>query len=609
MDMTTDEEEEASVSSGNSRHSLTIKTTGRDKDALALMAKDLLSSSLKSSMESYPYNSPSLVSPPSSAFVSALQSPYISPRATIPKPQEGSQSDDVPSSSYTPPSDLYEYSDDPTDPKPKFVTCVPVPDPGPRISFSFPVPQISFTKAPVSPASNAKLRSCDVLSLASMDRILTWVVSVSGLNRSWSFKESLPLLRIGPSIRILSHEIADRVICSVTYGVVVVTTCSFLNHLSLEEIRFFAQKNLIPLFFGTGLDEITGLLNCTDEKNTLRSGLDRSSCVAKTAAILRAKLGRKILAEKDFVDEGFQKLPFPRNRYFVGREKEIVEIESALFGVAEQEHCRSMPIIEGEEFGKSKEPTLEAWVEPIVGRSSMKRSKFLKSKSGNFKSLGSSVICINGVPGIGKTELALEFAYRYSQRHKTVLWVGGEARYLWQNILNLSLNLGLDVSAKDEKQRGRIRSFEEQEFEAFKRVKSEVFRDMPYLLIIDNLETEREWREGKDLHDLIPRTTGGSHVIITTRLQKVMNFDIMQLLSLPLSDAIILVQGRRKRDYPSDELEFLRKFDEKLGRLSFGLWIIGALLSELPVLQTQPFPDENSIFLLRRLASRLWEKE
>ncbi|XP_039072313.1 uncharacterized protein LOC120219555 [Hibiscus syriacus] len=648
-------EEEASVAG------LTIKTTGKDKDGLAWTAKDLHSPSLKSSMESSPYNSPSLVSPPSSAFVSALQSPYISPRATIPKPQENSncnpalvslsssplvssshigdsQSDDIPSSSYTPPSDQYEYSDDPSYPKLKFVTCVPVPDPGPRVSFSFPVPRISFAKAPVSPASNAKLRSCDVFigfhgQNPNLGRFCKWLKSELELQGIACFVADRAKYS-----DTQSHEIADRIICSVTYGVVAVTSCSFLNHHSLEEIRFFTQKkNLIPLFFDTGPADITGLLNCNSLDKECKEAIEGvikcnefkleanqgnwRSCVAKTAVILRTKLGRKSVAEKDFVGEGFELLPFPRNRFFVGREKEIVEIESALFGVAEQDHCCSMmPIIKGEasgqseglaeeesdnvstrgrfinlEFGKSKEPTPEACIEPVMGRSSMKRSKFKKSKSGNYKSLGSGVICVNGVPGVGKTELVLEFAYRYAQRYKLVLWVGGEARYFRQNILNLSLNLGLDVSAEEEKERGQIRSFEDQELEAFKRVKRELFRDMPYLLIIDNLETEREWWEGKDLHELIPRNTGGTHVIITSRLLKVMNFDIMQLPPLPLSDAMILVRGRRKKDYPADEMEFLRKFDEKLGRLSFGLSIIGSLLSKLPISPSQLFEAVNQV--------------
>ncbi|XP_040988696.1 uncharacterized protein LOC121236223 [Juglans microcarpa x Juglans regia] len=608
---------------------------------------DLPSPNIKNSMESSPYNSPSLVSPPSSAFVSALQSPYISPRAMTPKAQEnptpvtlpsppvsyrGSLSDDIPSSSYTPPSDQYEYSDDPADAKLKFVTCDPAP---PRLSFSFPVPRISFAKGPVSPASSAKLRNCDVYigfhgQNPNLVRFCKWLKSELELQGIACFVADRAKYSDSQS-----HEIADRVICSVTYGVVVATNSSFLNHLSLEEIRFFAQKkNLIPLFFHTGPAQIMGLLNCNSIDKECKEAIDGlikcnefkleanegnwRSCVTKTAGILRTKLGRNSVAEKDGVVEGFEGIPFPRNRFFVGREKEISEVEILLFGCGDcQEQVCSAHAIKGEatgqsegladeendvvmtrgagryislEMGKSKEPILEAWVEPVLGRNSFKRCKYKKPNS-----LGSSVICINGVPGIGKTDLALEFAHRFSQRYKKVLWVGGEARYLRQNILNLSLNLGLDVTADAEKERGRIRSFEEQEFEAFKRIKRDLFRDMPHLLIIDNLETEKDWWEGKDLHDLIPRNTGGSHVIITTRLSKVMNFDTVQLPPLPLSEAMVLIRGRRKKDYTAGELEFLGKFDEKLGRLSYGLWLIGSLLSELAIGPASLFEAINQV--------------
>lgn len=434
-----------------------------------------------------------------------------------------------------------------------------------------------------------------------------------------------------------SHDIADRVICSVTFGVVVITSYSLLNHLSLEEIRFFAQKkNLIPLFFNTDSSEIVSLLNRNSDDKECKEATDGlirfsefkletneanwRSCVLKAAGILTAKLGRKSVTEKEV--DGLEELPFPRNRCFVGREKEMMEIETAFFGCGdylEQEYC--MPTTRGRtagqsegladeesevdtskggsfinlEMGKCKEPNLEAWVEPVIGRGSLRRPKYKKSKSGKYKSFGSSVVCISGGAGVGKTELALEFAYKYAQRYKMVLWVGGEARYLRQNILNLSLNLGLDVSADAEKERGRLRSFEEQEEEAFKRVKRELFRDMPYLLIIDNLETEKEWWEGKDLHDLIPRNTGGSHVIVTTRLSRVMNFDPMQLQPLPLSDAMLLIRGRRKKEYPPEEVEFLGKFDEQLGRSTFGLWVIGSLLSELAIFPSALFEAINQI--------------
>ncbi|KAI3427767.1 AAA domain-containing protein [Psidium guajava] len=586
-------------------------------------------------------------------------SPYISPRALTPTatnnsaPTEdptplphpsppasfrgaGSQSDDIPSSSYTPPSDLYEFSDDPYDPKLKFITCVPEPAP-PRVSFSFPVPRISFGKGALSPAVNAKLRSCDVFigfhgQNPNLVRFCKWLKSELELQGIACF--------VADRAKYLdsqSHEIADRVICSVTFGIVVVTSASFMNPLSLEEIRFFAQKkNLVPLFFDTGPAEVTGLLNSKTTGKECREAIDGlikchefkletnegnwRSCIARAARILRAKLGRTSVADKDV--EAFEEMPFPRNRYFVGRERELAEIENALFGSGdsfEQEY--TMPTTKGEASGQSegladeesettktrggrfisldvqkcKEPKLEAWVEPTLGRNSLKRLKYKKSKSGSYKSSGSSVVCLNGAPGIGKTELALEFAYRYSQRYKMVLWVGGEARYFRQNILNLSLNMGLDVSADAEKERGRIRSFEEQEFEAFKRVKRELFRDMPYLLIIDNLESESEWWEGKDLQDLIPRNTGGSHVIMTTRLPKIMNFDLIEISPLPLSDAMILMRGRRKRDYPAQELEVLRKFNEKLGRLSYGMWIIGSMLSELAISPSALFEAVNQV--------------
>lgn len=580
------------------------------------------------------YNSPS-----SSAFVSALQSPYISPRATgddSNHPQEnqriahpstdtpttftqpstpvsycGSHSDDIPSTSYTPPSERYDFSDAT---KLKFSDNSTINTTAPRISFSFPVPRISLAKGSVSPASSAKLRSCDVYigyhgQNPNLIRFCKWVKSDLELQGIACFVADRAKYADSQS-----HEIADRVICSVTFGVVVVTKCSLLNYLTCEEIRFFAQKkNLIPMFFDTNLNEVTNLLAQNSNGKGCKEAIDGlmksnefkleanegnwRSCVSRSAWILRGKLGRKSYVDKEI--ENVDEMPFPKNRFFVGREKELAEIETAFFGCGDFGEIEStMAVItpgtsEGladEESEGDETRNVEAWIEPVIGRNSLKRPKCKKTKS-----FGSRVVCINGGSGMGKTELALEFAHRYAQRYKMVIWVGGEAQHLRQNILNLSINLGLDVSADAEKERGRIRSFDEQETEAFRRVKRELFRDMPYLLIIDNLETEKEWWEGKDLHDLIPRNTGSSHVIITTRLPKVMNFEPMQLQPLPLSDAMLLMRGRRRKEYPSQEVEILGKFDQKLGRSSFGLWVIGSLLSELTISPSALFQSINQI--------------
>ncbi|XP_028759154.1 uncharacterized protein LOC114718079 [Neltuma alba] len=629
-----------------SASTLTVKTSSSKSTCGA--DSHLTSPNLKNSMESTPYDSPCLVSPSSSAFVSALQSPHISPRqqppttVTHPSPPfsyRGSQSEDIPSSSYTPPSDPYEFSDDTSDTKLKFVTCVPVPDPiPPRISFSFPVPRTSFAKSSFSAASNAKLTSCDVYigfhgHNPNLIRFCKWLKSELELQGIDCF--SADRAKYSDS---QSHEIADRVICSVTFGLVVVTPSSFINHCSMEEIRFFVQKkNLIPLFFEASPTEVMALADCNSINKECTEALDGvmqshelkleaidgnwGRCIMKAAGILRSRLGRK---REGFENkQGFESLPFPRNAFFGGREKEIMEIESLFFGngnCPEQGH--STATIKGEasgqsegladeesdhvnsrggrficlEMDKSRDSTFESWVdvEPLKGKNSFKR-KQKKSRSGNYKSLSSTVICINGVSGIGKSELALEFAYRFYQRYKMVLWVGGEARYLRQNILNLSLHLGVDVGADSEVERGGTRSFEEQETEVFKRIKRELFSDMPYLLIIDNLESEEDWWEGKNMHDLIPRNTGGTHVIITSRLSKVMNYDTIELPPLPLSDAMMLIRGRKKREYPSGEVEFLKTFNKKLGRLSFGLWLIGSLLSELGITPSALFGTIDQI--------------
>lgn len=313
--------------------------------------------SSKNSIASSPCNSP-LISPPSSAFVSALQSPYISPRAILdarpsPNPTQecptpattithpsppmsfsGSQSDDIPSTSYTPPPERKDYTTDPAKTKLKIVTCVPVSgtETAPRISFSFPMPRNSLTKGSVSPVSNVKLRSCDVYigfhgQNPNLTRFCKWLKSELEVQGIACFAADRAKYADNQS-----SEIADKVICSVTFGLVVITSNSLVNHMSLEEIRFFAQKkNLIPLFFNTDANEIRTLFEPVSD-NACKEALDLlkrhhefqleanegnwRGCISKAVSILRGKLGRKSVFEKEV--EAFEELPFLRNEFLWG---------------------------------------------------------------------------------------------------------------------------------------------------------------------------------------------------------------------------------------------------------------------------------------------------
>eukprot|EP01018_Ginkgo_biloba_P025356 Gb_07382 [translate_table: standard] len=669
------------------------------------------------------YNSPTNISPASSAFVSASQSPFLSPNASgllqlpneerqqSPFSQSTSHSDDVPSSSYTPPpennlkSALFEdFSDDIQ--KSKTQTISPSSDLAPpRVSFSFPVPRVSFARGSVSPTSG-RLRSCDVYigihgQNSSLLRFSKWLRAEFELQGIACF--AADRARYSDT---QSHDIADRIICSATFGVLIITKNTFINPFGIEEIRVFLQrKNLIPIFFDVAqsdclardIIEKKGELwekhggelwrLCEGQEKEWREaveGLGRvqewkleaykgnwRNCILRAVSLLGSRLGRRSVAERERVkkerveDEEF---PFPRNTGFVGREKELKEIENILFGRATNEeediqlYCfrkyekdkwhesaesfvprrrsdadgwsnkKGLGLTEGYverrksdsdrwvrqegkkkeadalksrggkghlDIKKCKEPTLEAWIEPPLelqnrGRSPPKQRAKLRAKHKHKEknsrpehghlSYGSGIACIHGVSGIGKTELALEFAYRFSQRYRMVLWVGGEARYLRQNFLNLSLFLGLDVSSETQmcpEKGGRIRTFEEQELEALQRVRRELLRDVPYLLVIDNLESEKDWWDGRDVLELLPRINGATHVIITTRLPRVMSLEPLELSYLSRVEAMFLMKG--KRDFSSQDLDALRSIEEKLGRLTFGLGIVGALLSELSI--------------------------
>ena len=298
----------------------------------------------------------------------------------------------------------------------------------------------------------------------------------------------------------------------------------------------------MPIWFDCDVEDISTLedkqvLEALTKVNDVKLRAEESnwrSCICRAVKFLSSKLGRntKPFYWSDFSGE----LPFLRCKYFVGREKELSEMESFFFE---------------------------------------REGALVRSKHRRVKLPGGGKVHVGGEAGMGKTELALEFAYRFSQRYKMVLWVGGEAKYLRQNLLSLARKLEIDISAESDKERGRIKSFEEQELEAFQRLKKEIFREIPYLLVIDNLESEREWWEGKDLCDLIPKNTGASHVIITSRLQRVMNLELVQLQSLGMAEALTLM----KKD--ADQPETLRKVWEKLGGLTFGLTVVGGLLTFL----------------------------
>ncbi|KAL8498469.1 hypothetical protein ACS0TY_021702 [Phlomoides rotata] len=435
------------------------------------------------------------------------------------------------------------------------------------------------------------------------------------------------------------HSIVEKAIDGCTFGVVILTRKSFRNPYTIEELKFFSsKKNLVPVYFDLCPDDClvrdiiekrgeiwekyggelwllyggvekewrdgVSALSCVDEwKLEAHDGRWRD-CVLRAVTLLALRLGRRSVVDRvtkwsEKVEK--EEFPFPRNENFVGRKRELSELEFMLFGDvcgdSERDYFKLKPrtkrknltigwgrtnsVIENRR--KGKEPVV--WKESekeIEMQNAPKSSKSSRRRRSMKIVYGKGIACVSGEPGIGKTELLLEYAYRFHQRYKMVLWIGGEARYIRQNYLNLWSFLEIDVGVESSAERGRTKSFEEQEEATIARVRKELMRNIPFLVIIDNLESEKDWWDHKLVMDLLPRFGGETHVIISTRLSRVMNLEPLKLSFLSGVEAMSLMQGGIKDQSPAD-IDALRAIEEKLGRLTLGLAIVGAILSELPI--------------------------
>ncbi len=112
---------------------------------------------------------------------------------------------------------------------------------------------------------------------------------------------------------------------------------------------------------------------------------------------------------------------------------------------------------------------------------------------------GAGVLTLHGMAGVGKTQLAAEYVYRFGSEYDVVWWVNAEKRVTYRRLLaELAPKLGLSTGAEYGE---RLRA-----------VRDALRRGEPYvrwLLILDGAD------EPDQIWDLVP--TGPGHVLITSR--------------------------------------------------------------------------------------------
>lgn len=170
--------------------------------------------------------------------------------------------------------------------------------------------------------------------------------------------------------------------------------------------------------------------------------------------------------------------------------------------------------------------------------------------------------CISGMGGMGKTQLALEFAHRHKLKYASILWVDASPGVIQDSYLGLAKRLGIDLGLAGgdgpvaEDPVASVRSHLEENV------------DRPYLLVFDNVEDEAGF------FNYMPRS-GPCHIIVTTRLSGIRQLSKLELGKLRKDDALKLARGAQSFD--EQEEAHLKTLAARFGYLTLAL----AVSSEL----------------------------
>ncbi|MFC4061674.1 FxSxx-COOH system tetratricopeptide repeat protein [Planomonospora corallina] len=169
---------------------------------------------------------------------------------------------------------------------------------------------------------------------------------------------------------------------------------------------------------------------------------------------------------------------------------------------------------------------------------------------------------LQGLGGVGKTHLAIEYAWRYRSHYDLVWWIPADQRVLVPSALAMMApRLGLPSATT---------AGAEETAEAVRRALQSGDPYHNWLLIFDNAEDPAR------IEEFIPR--GPGHVLITSRNPDWENhFETLQVDVFERAESVEFLRKRLRRDISDEEASLLA---EKLGDLPLALEQAGALQHE-----------------------------
>jgi tetratricopeptide (TPR) repeat protein len=189
----------------------------------------------------------------------------------------------------------------------------------------------------------------------------------------------------------------------------------------------------------------------------------------------------------------------------------------------------------------------------FTGRSSVLEQlheAFLARNSGIF------VQALNGLGGIGKTQIALEYTYRYAETYQAIFWVAADPQGdLLADFVSIAQFLGLPE--KDEPNQALIVAAIKRWLQSHER----------WLLLFDNVEDVTAVKA-------FISTAGKGHIIITTRAQATGNIAIpCEVEPMEMQEGARFLLQRVKllfQDMPPDQVESEERAALEIARLFAG---------------------------------------
>ncbi|MFZ3166862.1 MAG: FxSxx-COOH system tetratricopeptide repeat protein [Candidatus Methanoperedens sp.] len=175
---------------------------------------------------------------------------------------------------------------------------------------------------------------------------------------------------------------------------------------------------------------------------------------------------------------------------------------------------------------------------------------------------------ISGLGGIGKTQTAIEYAYKYKDEYKAVFWVNADSK---ESIISSFVKIAglLNLPVKDDKEQELIADS----------VKHWLGMNSRWLLIFDNAD------DPKLVEKYFPFQSKG-HIILTSRAQIFANLHIMKPLKMdemsPDESKQFLLRRTGRNDIPLNQIETdaIEQLGKELDYFPLALEQAGAFIHE-----------------------------